>query len=106
MIDWNVIDTVLLDMDGTLLDLHFDNFFWMQHIPRVYAQTHDLGEALTLSDKIIVLSARPGRLKEVFEVPFDAETPLGWSLHLPFPQLKYDHESAPRQPRTLDVVAV
>src|SRR5690606_507131 len=25
---WNQIDTVLLDMDGTLLDLHFDNHFW------------------------------------------------------------------------------
>ena len=27
MIDWDAIDTVLLDMDGTLLDLHFDNYF-------------------------------------------------------------------------------
>ena len=27
MINWNEIDTILLDMDGTLLDLHFDNFF-------------------------------------------------------------------------------
>ena len=25
--DWNTIDTVLLDMDGTLLDLNFDNHF-------------------------------------------------------------------------------
>lgn len=37
MIDWNMIDTVLLDMDGTLLDLHFDNHFWMEHLPRAYA---------------------------------------------------------------------
>ena len=28
MINWDSIDTVLLDMDGTLLDLHFDNYFW------------------------------------------------------------------------------
>ena len=27
MIDWTSIDTVLLDMDGTLLDLHYDNAF-------------------------------------------------------------------------------
>ena len=44
MIDWNCIDTVLLDMDGTLLDLHFDNYFWMQHIPKIYAETHNLSE--------------------------------------------------------------
>jgi putative hydrolase of the HAD superfamily len=42
MIDWKHIDTVLLDLDGTLLDLHFDNYFWLQHVPMVYAQTHRL----------------------------------------------------------------
>lgn len=41
-IDWNNIDTVLLDMDGTLLDLHFDNFFWLTHLPRRYAEHHGL----------------------------------------------------------------
>ncbi|MEC7663678.1 MAG: haloacid dehalogenase, partial [Pseudomonadota bacterium] len=25
-LDWQNIDTVLLDVDGTLLDLHYDNF--------------------------------------------------------------------------------
>jgi 5'-nucleotidase len=40
MIDWSCIDTVLLDMDGTLLDLHFDNYFWMEHLPRLYAAEH------------------------------------------------------------------
>lgn len=29
--------TLLLDMDGTLLDLHFDNYFWSIHLPRAYA---------------------------------------------------------------------
>lgn len=41
MVDWNDIETVLLDMDGTLLDLHFDNFFWLEHLPRRYAEIHD-----------------------------------------------------------------
>ena len=36
-IDWKTIDTVLLDMDGTLLDLHFDNHFWLEHLPQCYA---------------------------------------------------------------------
>lgn len=38
MIDWSEIDTVLLDMDGTLLDLHFDNHFWLEYVPRRYAE--------------------------------------------------------------------
>jgi len=45
MIDWQHIDTVLLDMDGTLLDLHFDNYFWLQHLPRVYAERENISEA-------------------------------------------------------------
>jgi len=32
--------------------------------------THDLDEALYLSDRIIVMGARPGRIKKIFEVPF------------------------------------
>lgn len=31
--DWQRIHTVLLDMDGTLLDLRFDNYFWTELIP-------------------------------------------------------------------------
>ena len=42
MLDWNAIRTVLLDMDGTLLDLHFDNHFWLEHVPLRYAQKHDM----------------------------------------------------------------
>lgn len=45
MIDWQAIDTVLLDMDGTLLDLHFDSHFWLEHLPRRYRELHRLDEA-------------------------------------------------------------
>jgi putative hydrolase of the HAD superfamily len=41
-LDWSAIDTVLLDMDGTLLDLRFDNWFWQELIPRRYAAAHGL----------------------------------------------------------------
>lgn len=37
IIDWSEIDTVMLDMDGTILDLHFDNFFWLHYLPNHYA---------------------------------------------------------------------
>ena len=53
-----------LDMHQLLLEI------WEEEQQTVIFVTHDLGEALTLSDKIIVLSARPGRIKEIFEVPF------------------------------------
>lgn len=42
MIDWREIDTVLLDMDGTLLDLHYDNHFWQVYVPEKYAERHGL----------------------------------------------------------------
>ncbi|MCA1773677.1 MAG: GMP/IMP nucleotidase [Halomonas sp.] len=45
MIEWSEIDTVLLDMDGTLLDLHFDSHFWLEHLPRRYVELHQLDEA-------------------------------------------------------------
>ena len=41
-VDWSAIDTVLLDMDGTLLDLRFDNWFWQELIPRRYAAAKGL----------------------------------------------------------------
>ncbi len=42
MLQWKDIDTVLLDMDGTLLDLHFDNHFWLEYLPLQYAKKYGL----------------------------------------------------------------
>jgi putative hydrolase of the HAD superfamily len=39
---WPQIDTILLDMDGTLLDLHFDNHFWQVYVPEKFAEKHGL----------------------------------------------------------------
>jgi 5'-nucleotidase len=39
-LDWARIDDVLMDMDGTLLDRHFDNFFFEEELPRRYAAMH------------------------------------------------------------------
>ncbi len=41
-VPWEQIDDVLLDMDGTLLDRHFDNFFFEEELPRRYASMHGL----------------------------------------------------------------
>lgn len=41
-LSWNEIDTVLLDMDGTLLDLDFDSRFWKEHFPQRYLELSGL----------------------------------------------------------------
>ena len=35
--------------------------------------THDLQEAISMSDRIVVLSARPGKIKAIHEPKFDAK---------------------------------
>lgn len=42
MVAWKEIKTVLLDMDGTLLDLYFDNFFWQEYLPEKWGEIHAL----------------------------------------------------------------
>lgn len=42
MINWNEIETVMLDMDGTLLDLHFDNHFWQEYLPERWGLLHGM----------------------------------------------------------------
>jgi 5'-nucleotidase len=49
-LDWSTIDSVFLDMDGTLLDLHFDNYFWLEHVPQRYAEKNSLSKQDALDD--------------------------------------------------------
>ncbi|MCB1706400.1 MAG: GMP/IMP nucleotidase [Halioglobus sp.] len=63
MINWADIDTVLLDMDGTLLDLHFDNYFWTEHLPRVYAEKHQITEQESHEQLHGTLAAEQGTLQ-------------------------------------------
>jgi len=62
MINWNAIDTVLLDMDGTLLDLHYDNYFWTQYLPNAYAQKYGINETVTIDQLQTQLEIKPGTL--------------------------------------------
>jgi len=41
-ISWDTIECVLLDMDGTLLDSYFDDFFWEEYVPKVFAEANNL----------------------------------------------------------------
>jgi putative hydrolase of the HAD superfamily len=39
---WSEIDHALLDLDGTLLDKHFDDYFWEELLPETYAARNGL----------------------------------------------------------------
>lgn len=41
-INWQSIKTILLDMDGTLLDLHFDNYFWQKYLPEHWGKLNNM----------------------------------------------------------------
>lgn len=59
---WNQIDTVLLDMDGTLLDLHFDNHFWLHHLPLRYAEKHGISLQAARDELIPLFNQYTGQL--------------------------------------------
>ncbi len=63
MIDWTRIDTVFLDMDGTLLDLHFDNHFWLEHVPMRYAESRSMGLEQARSELMQRYSSVEGTLE-------------------------------------------
>mgnify|MGYP001195424406 FL=1 len=62
MVDWQQIDSVFLDLDGTLLDLRFDNFFWTEFIPARYAKQHKLPAEKAKSDLTALMQSLQGTL--------------------------------------------
>jgi putative hydrolase of the HAD superfamily len=62
IVDWRRVRTVLLDMDGTLLDLHFDNHFWREHVPRRWAERHGRSLAAAGEELTPRFAAREGTL--------------------------------------------
>jgi NitT/TauT family transport system ATP-binding protein len=52
-----------LILQNQLLDL------WQEERRTVIFITHDLGEAVALADRVVVMSARPGRIKAIAPVP-------------------------------------
>lgn len=82
MIKWHSVDTVLLDMDGTLLDLHFDTHFWLEHVPLRLAEKHRISHDDAKAKLYPQLRAQKGTLNW-YSVDF-------WSkeLELDIPALK------------------
>lgn len=59
---WSTIDTVLLDMDGTLLDLHFDNHFWLEFLPQRYAERHGISRTMAEMELTPLFNEHQGKL--------------------------------------------
>lgn len=63
MVEWREIDTVLLDMDGTLLDLHFDNHFWLEYVPQQFAVARGIDLETAKQDLYTRYQSRLGTLE-------------------------------------------
>lgn len=63
MLNWTSIETVLLDMDGTLLDLNFDNHFWQEFVPLRFADLHQLSLEESKQQLAPRFKAMEGRLE-------------------------------------------
>ena len=61
-INWNRIENVLLDMDGTLLDLNYDLHFWLEHLPLIYASQQQISHEEAKLKVIPMLEAQQGKL--------------------------------------------
>ena len=60
-IDWTQIKTIFLDMDGTLMDLSFDNYFWHEYLPKIYADINELEfESTCVELKAMYLAEKGG----------------------------------------------
>jgi putative hydrolase of the HAD superfamily len=62
MINWFEVETVLLDMDGTLLDLKFDNHFWQVLIPSRYAEKNGMEFEQAIKHLMPIFKAQEGQL--------------------------------------------
>jgi putative hydrolase of the HAD superfamily len=102
LLDWSLIDTVLLDMDGTLLDLNFDNHFWQRHLPQRYAEARGLTLAAGREELMARYHARAGTL-EWYSVDF-WETELELDIMRLKQEVAYLIEVQPHVPAFLAAV--
>jgi putative hydrolase of the HAD superfamily len=85
IIPWDHVETVMVDMDGTLLDLAFDNFFWRELVPSRYARHRNLPEEEARRELAGRYKALEGSL-EWYCIDYWSET-----LGLDIRALKWEH---------------
>jgi putative hydrolase of the HAD superfamily len=62
MIPLKDIKYVLLDMDGTLLDKYFDDYFWEHLVPERYAEKHNISFGRAKEELLTKYKAHEGTL--------------------------------------------
>jgi HAD superfamily hydrolase (TIGR01509 family) len=62
-LSWDHIDNIFLDMDGTLLDLRFDNHFWLEFVPQRYARDQGIPEQEAKAQLLERYRSREGTLE-------------------------------------------
>jgi HAD superfamily hydrolase (TIGR01509 family) len=62
MLDWRQYETILLDMDGTVLDLAFDNYFWRELVPRSLARSRRMNQAEVRAELFDHYASKQGSL--------------------------------------------
>lgn len=87
MINWQEIETVLLDMDGTLLDKHFDDYFWEHFVPTIYAKKNGIDERSARKKLLATYQAREGTL-DWTDLDYWSEQ---LNLDIPALKIKIDH---------------
>ena len=82
MLNWSKIDTVLLDMDGTLLDLHYDTDFWLNVVPQQHALAQNISFDEARADILKRYQAVSGKIQWYCSDYWEAQ------LNLPILELK------------------
>src|SRR3984885_15611462 len=82
---WPQVDTVLLDMDGTLLDLRFDNWFWITFIPSRYAVANGMSEAQAV-ERLTPMFKKVAHTLQWYSIDYWTQ-----ELGLDIPALKREH---------------
>jgi NitT/TauT family transport system ATP-binding protein len=61
---------------------------WSKARKTVLFITHQINEAIYLADRVVVMSARPGRIKDFFQIPFDRPRTLSLKRDPQFLQIE------------------